>query len=159
MFNKVIMIGNLTRDIELRYLQSGTAVGVTSIAVNKKFKTSTGEIKDDTCFIDITFWGRTAEVANQYLKRGSKILIEGELKQDRWQDQQGQNRSKHSISVINMQMLDSRGDSSNQYNASNSLQNAQTPISNQRQTSSVENINIPNSKIPEIDINDDDIPF
>ncbi|ARR00586.1 single-stranded DNA-binding protein [Campylobacter porcelli] len=104
MFNKVVLVGNLTRDIELRYIQSGTAVGSTGMAVNRKFNVN-GERRDETCFIDITFFGRQAEVANQYLNKGSKVLIEGRLKFDTWQDQNGQNRSKHSVVVENMEML------------------------------------------------------
>ncbi len=114
------MVGNLVRDIEIRYLQTGTAVASSAIAVNKKFKTASGEMRDDTCFIDVTFWGRTAEVVNQYLRKGSKLLIEGELKQDKWQDQNGQNRSKHSVTVSNIQMLDSKRDDNSQGNNSNS---------------------------------------
>ena len=107
MFNKVVLVGNLTRDIELRYLQSGTAIGKCGIAVTRKYSGANGERKEETCFIDIDFFGRTAEVANQYLHKGSKVLIEGRLKFDQWQDQNGQNRSKHSISVENMEMLNS----------------------------------------------------
>ncbi|MBQ8819433.1 single-stranded DNA-binding protein [Campylobacter sp.] len=124
MFNKVVLVGNLTRNIELRYIQSGTAVGSTGIAVNRKFSVN-GEKRDETCFIDITFFGRQAEVANQYLNKGSKVLIEGRLKFDSWQDQNGQNRSKHSIVVENMEMLGGQqnqggfnrdGNESNSYN-------------------------------------------
>lgn len=104
MFNKVVLVGNLTRDIELRYIQSGTAIGSSGLAVNRKFSVN-GERKEEACFIDITFFGRQAEVANQYLNKGSKVLIEGRLKFDTWQDQNGQNRSKHSIVVENMEML------------------------------------------------------
>ena len=68
MFNKVVLVGNLTRDIELRYIQSGTAVGSAGMAVNRKFSVN-GEKRDETCFIDITFFGRQAEIANQYLKQ------------------------------------------------------------------------------------------
>ena len=107
MFNKVVLVGNLTRDIELRYLQSGTAIGKCGIAVARKYSGANGERKEETCFIDIDFFGRTAEVANQYLHKGSKVLIEGRLKFDQWQDANGQNRSKHSISVENMEMLNS----------------------------------------------------
>ena len=105
MFNKVVLVGNLTRDIELRYLQNGTAIGKCGIAVTRKYSGGNGEKKEETCFIDIDFWGRTAEVANQYLRKGSKVLIEGRLKFDQWQDQNGQNRSKHTITVENMEML------------------------------------------------------
>ena len=110
MFNKLILVGNLTRDIELRYAQSGgLAIANTAIATTRKF-TSNGEKKEEVCFIDITFFGRSAEVANQYLRKGSKILVEGRLKLDQWVDQNGQKRSKHSVTVETMQMLDSKGD-------------------------------------------------
>ncbi|MCZ6116927.1 single-stranded DNA-binding protein [Campylobacter ureolyticus] len=104
MFNKVILVGNLARDIELRYLNTGSAIGKTAIATNRKY-TLNGVKKEEICFIDLTFWGKSAEIANQYLKKGSQVLIEGRLMQDIWQDQNGQNRSKHSITVENMQML------------------------------------------------------
>ncbi len=105
MFNKVVLVGNLTRDIELRYAQSGSAIGSAGIAVTRKFSGANGEKREETCFIDITFFGRQAEIANQYLNKGSKVLIEGRLKLDQWQDQQGNPRSKHSITVENMEML------------------------------------------------------
>jgi len=95
MFNKIILVGNLTRDIELRYTQSGTGIANTAIATSHKF-TQNGEKKEEVCFVDISFFGRSAEVANQYLRKGSKILVEGRLKLDSWVDQSGQKRSKHS---------------------------------------------------------------
>ncbi len=109
MYNKVILVGNLTRDIELRYSQSGMGIANTAIATSRKF-TSNGEKKEEVCFVDITFFGRSAEVANQYLRKGSKILVEGRLNFDQWVDQNGQKRSKHSVIVEIMQMLDSKGD-------------------------------------------------
>lgn len=108
MFNKVIIAGNLTRDIEIRYLPNGSAVSNTAIATSRKFTAQNGEKKEEVCFIDITFFGRSAEIANQYLRRGSKVLVEGRLSFDQWSDQQGQKRSKHSIVVEAMQMLDSK---------------------------------------------------
>ncbi len=119
MFNKIILVGNLTRDIELRYSQGGMGIASTAIATSHKF-TVNGEKKEEVCFVDITFFGRSAEVANQYLRKGSKILVEGRLKFDQWVDQNGQKRSKHGVTVVTMQMLDSKGDNSNQgsnYNA------------------------------------------
>ncbi|WP_170018458.1 single-stranded DNA-binding protein [Campylobacter sp. RM16190] len=106
MFNKVVLVGNLTRDIELRYTTSGVAIGNSSIAVTRKF-TANGEKREETCFIDITFFGKQAEIANQYLNKGSKLLVEGRLKFDQWTDNNGQTRSKHSVSVENMEMLGS----------------------------------------------------
>jgi single-strand DNA-binding protein len=109
MFNKVILVGNLTRDIELRYTQGGMAIANTAIATSRKF-TSNGEKKEEVCFVDITFFARSAEIANQYLRKGSKVLIEGRLNFEQWVDQSGQKRSKHSVTVETMQMLDSKGD-------------------------------------------------
>lgn len=104
MFNKVVIVGNLTRDIELKYTQGGAAIGSCGIAVTRKY-TLNGEKREETCFIDITFFGKSAEIANQYLNKGSKLLIEGRLKFDQWTDNNGQNRSKHSIAVESMEML------------------------------------------------------
>ena len=104
MFNRVVVVGNLTRDIELRYTTAGAAIGNSAIAVTRKFNVN-GEKREETCFIDITFFGKQAEIANQYLSKGSKLLVEGRLKFDQWTDNNGQNRSKHTISVENMEML------------------------------------------------------
>ena len=104
MFNRVVLVGNLTRDIELRYTTAGAAIGNSAIAVTRKFNVN-GEKREETCFIDITFFGKQAEIANQYLSKGSKLLVEGRLKFDQWTDNNGQNRSKHTISVENMEML------------------------------------------------------
>ena len=123
MYNKVILVGNLTRDIELRYSQSGMAIAKTAIATSRKF-TSNGEKKEEVMFIDITFFGRSGEVANQYLRKGSKILVEGRLQFDQWVDQNGGKRSKHGIAVETMQMLDSKGDNQNSGGAQSSNYNA-----------------------------------
>ena len=104
MFNKIVLVGHLTRDIELRYTQGGAAIGSCGIAVTRKY-TLNGEKREETCFIDITFFGKQVEVSNQYLQKGSKLLVEGRLKFDQWQDSNGQNRSKHSVAVEVMEML------------------------------------------------------
>ena len=104
MFNRIVLVGHLTRDIELRYTQGGAAIGNSAIAVTRKY-TLNGEKREETCFIDITFFGKQAETANQYLNKGSKLLVEGRLKFDQWQDSNGQNRSKHSVAVEVMEML------------------------------------------------------
>lgn len=98
------MIGHLARDIELRYTQSQMAIGKTAIAVTRKY-TLNGEKREETCFVDLTFFGKQAEIANQYLGKGSKLAVEGYLKFEQWQDNNGQNRSKHSIAVESMEML------------------------------------------------------
>ena len=119
--NKVVLIGNLTRDIKLQYTQSGYCVGNAGIAVTRKFKNAQGETAEETCFIDLKFFGRTAEVVNQYLRKGSKLAVEGRLKLEQWQDQSGQNRSKHVVEVENLEMLG--GNQSGQNNQSSGTQN------------------------------------
>ena len=104
MFNKIVLVGHLTRDIELRHTQGGAAIGSCGIAVTHKY-TLNGEKREETCFVDIVFFGKQAEIANQYLSKGSKLLIEGRLKFDQWTDNNGQNRSKHTVAVENMEML------------------------------------------------------
>lgn len=103
-FNRVILMGNITRDIELKYIQSGTAVTELGLAVNDRRKTNTGEWIDETTFVDVTLWGRTAEVASEYLGKGSPVLIEGRLKLDQWETE-GQKRSKLRVVGEKMQML------------------------------------------------------
>lgn len=107
-FNRVILMGNITRDIELRYIQSGTAVTELGLAVNDRRKTATGEWVDETTFVDVTLWGRTAEVASEYLGKGSPVLIEGRLKLDQWETE-GQKRSKLRVVGEKMQMLGKGG--------------------------------------------------
>lgn len=106
-YNRVVLVGNLTRDVELRYTPSGTAVTDISLAVNERVKRNDQWIEEAN-FFDVTLWGRTAEVAGEYLSKGSSILIEGRLKQDRW-EQDGQKRSKIKVIGERMQMLGSRG--------------------------------------------------
>ena len=107
MFNKAVLVGNLTRDVELRYASNGNAIGNSAIAVSRKYTNNNGAQVEEVMFIDITFFGKIAEVANQYLRKGSKLLVEGRLKFDQWTDNNGQNRSKHTIVVENMEMLGS----------------------------------------------------
>lgn len=107
-FNRVILVGNVTREIELKYTQGGTAVTDIGLAVNDRRKTQSGEWVDETTFVDITLWGRTAEVASEYLSKGSPVLIEGRLKLDTWETD-GQRRSKLRVVGERMQMLSSRG--------------------------------------------------
>ncbi len=107
-YNRVILLGNLTRDIELRYTPGGTAVMDNALAVNDRRKTASGEWVEEATFVDVTFWGRTAEVASEYLSKGSPVLVEGRLKLDRWETD-GQKRSKLRVICERMQMLGSGG--------------------------------------------------
>ena len=104
-FNRVIVLGNLTRDVEVKYLQNGTAVCDVGLAVNEKQKAADGRWVESTVFLDITLWGRTAEVAGEYVSKGSPVLIEGRLKLDTWQTNDGQKRSKLKVVGERMQML------------------------------------------------------
>ena len=107
-YNRVILVGNLTRDVELRHLNSGTAVADVGLAVNDRRKSQSGEWVDETTFVDVTLWGRTAEVASEYLSKGSPLLVEGRLKLDTWETD-GQKRSKLKVVCEKMQMLGGRG--------------------------------------------------
>jgi single-strand DNA-binding protein len=180
MYNKVIMVGNLTRDIELRYLPSGAAIAKSAIATSHKYKTQTGEQKDEVCFLDFNIFGRSAEVANQYLRKGSKVLLEGRLVLEQWTAQDGTNRSKHSLRVDTMKMLDSKSDSMGQsqggYNQQGAYNNSYDASSNNAPYGGNDNFSGSNSynnqggmnkqaqqmqeqNIPEINIDEDEIPF
>ena len=108
-YNRVILLGNLTRDPELRYIPSGMAVSDIGLAVNHRYKNASGEWVDEATFVDVTMWGRTAEVANEYLSKGSPVLIEGRLKLDMW-EKEGQKHSKLRVVCERMQMVGSRGE-------------------------------------------------
>ena len=108
-FNRVILIGNLTRDPELRYIPSGTAVTEIGLAVNDRRKGPNGDWIDETTFVDVTLWGRTAEVASEYLNKGSSVLVEGRLKLDTW-EKDGKKNSKLRVVGEKMQMLGAKGE-------------------------------------------------
>ena len=116
-FNKVILMGNLTRDVEIRHTGSNTAVGNFGLAVNRRYKTQAGEQREEVTFVDCEAWGRTAETMSQYLSKGRPVMIEGRLKLDQWDDKSGGGkRSKLSVVVENFQFVDSgqgQGDGGN----------------------------------------------
>lgn len=110
--NKVILVGRTTRAFELKHLPSGSAVGKTGFATSEKFRDKTkGETKEKTMFIDIVFYGKSAEIANTYVEKGKKLLIEGKLVLDQWEDSNNQKRSKHSLAVESFEFLDSKSQS------------------------------------------------
>ena len=147
--NRVLLIGNLTRDPEVRYTPKGTAVADIGIAVNRVYSGEDGEKKEEVTFVDVTLWGRQAEVAQEYLKKGRPVFIEGRLQLDTWDDKQsGQKRSRLRVVAENMQMLGSRGDSEAGSTAPGT-QRRTTPPPPQRQT----------PKDPDLDAEPDDIPF
>jgi single-strand DNA-binding protein len=147
--NRVLLIGNLTRDPEVRYTPKGTAVTDIGIAVNRVYSGDDGEKKEETTFVDVTLWGRQAEVAQEYLKKGRSVFIEGRLQLDTWDDKQtGQKRSRLRVVAENMQMLGSRGESESSSSPASS-QRRTAPPPPQRQT----------PKDPDLDTEPDDIPF
>ena len=171
------MLGNLTRDVELRYLPSGSALATIGLASNRRFKKQDGSQGEEVCFVDVKLFGRSAEIANQYLRKGSKVLIEGRLTYETWSDQSGAKRRKHTITAETMQMLDSKptGDSANftqgeyggnaSYGNNNQAQNYGTSY-NSGGYNNGGNYGGGNAaagnytqNIPEINIDEDEIPF
>jgi single-strand DNA-binding protein len=147
--NRVLLIGNLTRDPEVRYTPKGTAVADIAIAVNRVYSGEDGEKKEEVTFVDVTLWGRQAEVAQEYLKKGRQVFVEGRLQLDTWDDKQtGQKRSRLRVVAENMQMLGSRGESEGGSSPAGS-QRRTAPPPPQRQT----------PKDPDLDAEPDDIPF
>lgn len=141
MYNKTIILGNLTKDIELRYLPSGSAIAKSSIV----YTTGFGDNKKSH-FIDVTFFGKLAETANQFLKKGSKVLLEGEIHFEQWTAQDGSNRSKHSLKVDEMKMLDSKPTQQEDYRGNGYQQQENKFLTNE---------------VPDLNVDDfeDSIPF
>ncbi|RZO85311.1 MAG: single-stranded DNA-binding protein [Kiritimatiellaceae bacterium] len=108
-FNRVMLMGNLTRNPELRYTPSGSAVADLGLAVNESFKNKSGETVEQTCFVDVVVWGRQAETASEYLQKGSPVFVEGRLQFDQWESQQGEKRSKLRVRAERVQFLSSGG--------------------------------------------------
>lgn len=108
-FNRVILLGRLTRDPELRYTPAGSPVCNFDLAVNRSYTTQAGERRDETCFITIVVWGKQGETCGEYLKKGRQALVEGRLTQRSWETPEGQKRSKHEVVADRVQFIDSRG--------------------------------------------------
>ncbi|MEJ8627970.1 single-stranded DNA-binding protein [Helicobacter pylori] len=181
MFNKVIMVGRLTRNVELKYLPSGSAAATIGLATSRRFKKQDGTLGEEVCFIDARLFGRTAEIANQYLSKGSSVLIEGRLTYESWMDQTGKKNSRHTITADLLQFMDKKSDnpqanamqdsimhenSNNAYPANDNA-HSQDPF-NQAQgyaqnAYAKENLQAQPSKyqnsVPEINIDEEEIPF
>ncbi len=157
MYNKVILVGNLTRDVELKYTPAGTAIAKFGLATNRTYKdNTTGENKQEVMFIDITVFGRSAEIANQYLRKGRRVLIEGRLVLDQWVDQSGQKRSKHSIVAERVQFMENKpSGEEGGYQQSYSQPKQPAPQAQPQMQPTQQNTN----NIPSIDLDDEDIPF
>ena len=111
-YNKVLLMGNLTRDPQLKQTPNNMSVAEIGLACNRKFKGKDGEMREETTFVDCEAWGRTAETMAKYLSKGRPVFIEGRLKLDQWQDKDGSNRSKLRVVIESFQFIDSRGDQS-----------------------------------------------
>ena len=130
-FNKVILAGNLTRDPELRYTPKGLAIAKIGLAINRKWRNEAGETKDETTFVDVDAFGKTAETIGQYLKKGRPILVEGRLRYETWDDKTtGVKRSKLGVVMDSFQFIDSgnRGDSESGAPAAPAAPRAQRPV-------------------------------
>ena len=147
--NKVILIGNLTKNIDLKYLTTGVAVGESSMAINQVYKKQDGTKVQDTCFIDIVMYGRSAEISNQYLKKGSKLCIEGKLNFQQWSDQNGIKRSKHIVSVEKVEFLDTKSDDNVQQTPQDTNMQQNQTLTNQQNTliQNLESVLLKNFKI------------
>ncbi|MCP9289965.1 MULTISPECIES: single-stranded DNA-binding protein [Gracilimonas] len=159
--NKAMLIGNLGQDPEVRYTQSNTAVATLSIATSERFKDSNGEYQERTEWHRVVAWGRTAEICQQYLSKGSKVYIEGPIQTRQWEDKDGQKRYTTEIKALQMVMLDSRGNSGGG-NQPGGNQPQQRPNQNQNQNQN-QGGGKPMSSNVELDSNfddmDDDLPF
>jgi len=141
----------LSSDIETKYTQGGTTIASFSIVSSSKYKTQAGEQREDTCFISATAFGRQAETLNQYIKKGSKLFVRGDLKLETWTDQQGQKKSKHSVTIKEFEFLDCKDNNTQQpQNSGYAQQQSQSAPTQQK---------APETSIPDIDISDDEIPF
>lgn len=163
--NRVMLMGNLTRDPELRYTPSNTAVAQIGLAINHRWKDQSGEQREEVTFIDCEAWGRTAEVLNQYLRKGRPVYVEGRLKLDQWQDKEGNSRSKLKVVVETFQFIDSKGGDGEgggggggggNYNRSPS-QGQQRPPQQQRPAQSSPQQQPPSEPYQPVD--EDNIPF
>lgn len=154
--NQVNIIGTMTRDITLKYLPSGLAVGEFAIAVNQDYKKQDGTKVEKTSFFDITVMGKQSETINSFFGKGSRIGITGELEQQSWQSQDGSNRSKVIIKLQSFTFIDRKSD--NNANGQNAPQQ-QPQVQYQNNQGQQVNQQQFTNNIPEVDIEEDEIPF
>ena len=166
-FNKVILMGNLTRDPELRYTPSGTAIAKIGMAVNRKWRNEAGELQEEVSFIDVDAIGKRAETIGQYLKKGNPILVEGRLRLDQWEDKQtGQKRSQLKVVLENFRFLPSgqsrEGGSSNSppapRRAAANTEPQRPPPQSQPPSAEPQRFHQPTDNVPSPE-EDDDVPF
>ena len=144
-YNRVLLMGNLTRNPEIRYTPSGTAVTDLGLAVSDNYKNQAGELVERTCFVDVVAWGRQAETASEYLHKGSPVFVEGRLQLDQWENQQGEKRSKLRVRADRVQFLGGGSGS----------RNTEAPSAPKEQVAAAPP---PVAPAPEAE-DDDDVPF
>ena len=145
--NRVLLIGNLTRDPEVRYTPKGTAVADMSLAINRYIQTEGGEKKEEVTFVDVTLWARLAEISGEYLKKGKPVFIEGRLHLDSWEDKQtGQKRSRLRVIGESMQLLGARDNGDRSADRTQGAAVSSAPAQQSRQ------------RDPDLDAEPDDIP-
>ena len=150
-YNKVILMGNLTRDPEVKYTSGGTAIAKLGMAINRTWTNKEGQKQEETTFVDVDAVGRQAEVIGQYLKKGRPVMIEGRLKLDQWDDKQtGQKRSKLGVTLEGFQFLDSRGEGGGGGGGGQGYQSDTPAAGASSASASASAANIPD---------DDDVPF
>jgi single-strand DNA-binding protein len=157
--NKVMLMGNLTRDPEVRYTPKGTAVAELGLAINRVYTSDNNEKREETTFVDVTLWGRTAEIAGEYLKKGRPVFIEGRLQLDTWDDKQtGQKRSKLKVVGEAMQLMGGRGDGGGGSGGGESEGGGGRPPQQSRPPASRPPAQKPPTD-PDLEPEEDDIPF
>ncbi|MDG1838369.1 MAG: single-stranded DNA-binding protein [Phycisphaerales bacterium] len=126
--NKVFLMGNLTRDVQIKHTANNTAIANLSLAVNRRYRNNAGEMQEETTFVDCEAWGRTAETMGKYLSKGRPVFIEGRLRLDQWEDREGNKRSKLVVVIDTFTFVDSRGGGANDANSGGKsrYQSAQT---------------------------------
>ena len=125
-FNKVILVGNLTRNPELRYTPSGTPVASLGLAVSRRYKQG-DDLKEEVCFVDVVVFGRQAEHCGQYLSKGNGVIVDGRLQQRRWETEDGQKRSKHEVVAQAITFLPKRGDAGGAQSGSSDVSTHEEP--------------------------------
>ena len=159
MANKVILVGNMTRDIEVQYTNNGMAIGSFSIAVNRKKKNQSGNYENVATFIDIKAFANTAEVLAKYTRKGMKIYIEGRLEVDRWTAKNGNKRSKMYVVLENFEFVEKKEGGGGNYGGQQQYSQPQQQQYNQPQQQYAQPQQQPQQKLPEIDVTDEEIPF
>lgn len=144
-YNRVLLMGHLTRDVELKYTPANAAVAKIGLAINRRYKGKDDQMKDEVTFVDCEAWNQTAETISKFFSKGKPIFVEGRLKLDQWQDKDGTNRSKLKVVVETFQFVDSKGD-----NSEPSAQSTSRPATTRSNT--------PASQTHQ-PLGDDDIPF